>query len=313
MLMYGFIIINNKMNIFERIIRFILPEKSREVALVLGGGGARGFAHIGAIEALEERGYVIHSVAGTSIGALIGGLWAAGKMKEVKEIVLKLNKKEVLSLMDVSIGLNHLMSGEKLLTVFNQLVGDKKIEDLPVNFCCSASDLVSGKEMVFREGSLKMAMRASISIPCFFKPVKYHRHIYVDGGVHNTLPLDRVERKKGDWLFAVNASAPDRRFAPAFVPKLKKPHEGKFGKILDSLPFHNSDFSENAMNIAVRVANLSVQANAQMAIKLIPPDLCVDIPMDRFGLLDFDKGEEIIQFGKDEMNRKLDEFEGGKS
>ena len=156
------------MSIFGRIKRLFLSPKSHEVALVLGGGGARGIAHIGAIEALEERGYVIHSVTGTSIGALVGGLWAAGKMKELKDIVLKLNKKEVLSLMDISIGLNHLMSGEKLLMVFNQLVGDRKIEDLPVNFCCSASDLVSGKETVFRRGSLKMAMRASISIPCFF-------------------------------------------------------------------------------------------------------------------------------------------------
>jgi NTE family protein len=300
------------MSIFGRIKRLFLSPKSHEVALVLGGGGARGIAHIGAIEALEERGYVIHSVTGTSIGALVGGLWAAGKMKDLKEIVLKLNKKEVLSLMDVSIGLNHLMSGEKLLTVFDQLVGDRKIEDLPVNFCCSASDLVSGKETVFRRGSLKMAMRASISIPCFFKPVKFHRHIYVDGGVHNTLPLNRVARIKGDWLFAVNASAPDRRFAPAFVSKIRKHREGKFGKFLDSISFHNNEFSENAMNIAMRVASLSIQANAQLAIKLIPPDLCVDIPMDRFSLFDFDKGEEIIRFGKDEMNRKLDEFEKGK-
>ncbi|MCH3970277.1 MAG: patatin-like phospholipase family protein [Prevotella sp.] len=300
------------MNIFERLKQLVLPGRSHEVALVLGGGGARGFAYIGAIEVLEERGYVIHSVAGTSIGALIGGLWAAGRMKEVKEIVLKLNKKEVLSLMDVSIGLDHLMSGEKLLTVFNQLVGDTKIEDLPVNFCCSASDLVSGKEMVFRKGSLKMAMRASMSIPCFFKPVKDHRHIYVDGGVQNTLPLNRVARKKGDWLFAVNASAPDRKLAPAFVTKLKKPREGKFGKFLDNLPFHYRDFSENAMNIAMRVASLSIQANVQMEMELIPPDLCADIPMDRFGLFDFDKGEELIRFGRDEMSRKLDEFEQGR-
>lgn len=284
------------------------PRKKKNVALALSGGGARGYAHIGAIEVLLQRGYLITSVAGTSMGALVGGLFAAGKLDEMKDRVLNLNKKEVLSLMNISLGLDHVASGERLMASIDEMVGESLIEALPINFCCCASDVVSGKEKVFREGSLKTAIRASISIPCFFKPVSDGTHIYVDGSVHNTLPLDRVMRHKGDLLVAVNVSAPDDESFDAYL----KPHNqynNTENSLLSRLPFMKYRFSANYMNMALRVARLSIQNNTQMSIRLTPPDVCASIPMNRFSLFDLDKAADIIQYGRDEMSRQLDAFE----
>ena len=254
----------------------------RDVALVLSGGGARGYAHIGAIEELERRGYHITSVAGTSIGALVGGLYAAGKLQELKSIVLGINRKEMLHIMDISPGFNHLMSGNKLMDILNELVGDTRIEDLPKNFCCVASDLSDGSEKVFYEGMLSQAIRASISIPCFFKPVIEGHHVYVDGSIHNTLPLNRVQRHPHDILVAVNVSAPD------------------------DTPWTSTD---NYFKMAVRVSQVAVITNTQMAMKITPPDICVDVPLTKFGMMEFNNAEEIIDYGREEMARQLDAFE----
>ena len=171
-------------------IRGMFPGRHRgkDVALVLGGGGARGIAHIGAIEVLEERGYHITSVAGTSMGALVGGLYAAGQLDELKCRILNLDRKQMVSIMDVSLGLDHIASGRHLMRLINSLIGDVMMEDLPIPFCCCATDVVGGREHVFRSGRLSTAIRSSISIPCVFKPVSKDGHIYVDGSVHNTLP-----------------------------------------------------------------------------------------------------------------------------
>ena len=285
-----------------------LRHQPQQVALALSGGGARGFAHIGAIEVLLERGYNITSIAGTSMGALVGGLYAAGRFPELKSLVMGLDKKQVLQIMDISLGLDHIASGQKLMSILDDLIDNERIEELPVKFCCSASDVVSGQEVVFRDGSLKQAIRASISIPCFFKPVSSDGHIYVDGSVHNTLPLDRVERKKGDLLVAVNASAPDDEPYHTYL-KRAEPRTEAEKSIRQRLPFLKIEFSENYLNMALRVARLSVQNNTLMALRLTPPDIYAALPMNRFSIFDFDKAEEIIGYGRDEMNRRLDDYE----
>lgn len=290
---------------------FMVPCRTKDVALVLSGGGARGYAHIGTIEVLQERGYHITSVAGTSMGAMVGGLFAAGKLNEMKEQVLRYSKKDFLSLMDVALGLDHVASGAKLMALLNDMIGDRLIDQLPVDFCCCATDVMSGEEKVFRDGLLKTAIRASISIPCFFKPVNEGNHIYVDGSVHNTLPLDRVIRHKGDSLVAVNACAPDDELFAAYRKSCSSSDDTE-KTVFRKLPFLKWKFSENYMNMAMRVARLTIQNNTQMALRLTPPDICANIPMSSFSLFDFDKGAEIIQYGRDEMSRKLDAFERGR-
>lgn len=181
----------------------------KEVALVLSSGGPRGFAYIGAIEELERRGYRITSIAGTSIGSLIGGIYAAGKLEELKKWLFELDSWKVFTLMDLSIGKNHLMKGDKLIKAIQQIVPEVDIEDLLIPFKAVATDLYTGEEVVFDSGSLFRAIRASISIPSLFRPVKYGYRTLIDGGIANTLPLSRVHRTRNDILVAFNVNDVD--------------------------------------------------------------------------------------------------------
>ena len=139
-------------------------EKAR-VALVLSSGGARGYAHVGAIKALEERGYRIASVAGASMGALVGGVYCTGKLDELTEWFCKLTKREVLSLIDVSLAKSYVMKGEKLMNTIGTMVNDARIEKLDIPFRAIAADLVTQREVVFSKGSIERAIRSSISMP----------------------------------------------------------------------------------------------------------------------------------------------------
>ena len=181
----------------------------KEVALVLSSGGPRGFAYIGAIEELESRGYKITSVAGTSIGSLIGGMYAAGKLPEVKDFLFSLNGWKVFGLMDISISINHLVKGDKVIEALKEIVPDVNIEDLSLPYKAIATDLLTGEEVIFDRGNLFEAIRASISIPSLFRPVKMGMRTLIDGGIANTMPLNRVDRSGHDILVAFNVNDVD--------------------------------------------------------------------------------------------------------
>ena len=186
-----------------------MEQNKKNVALVLSSGGPRGFAYIGAIEALEEHGYTITSIAGTSIGSLVGGIYAAGKLAEFKEWLYSLNAWEVFSLMDLSIGKNHFVKGERIIEAIMEIVPNVNIEDLPIPYRAVATDLYTGREVVFDHGPLFRAIRASISIPSLFRPVKYGLTTLIDGAIVNCLPLNRVERTEGDLLVAFDVNDVD--------------------------------------------------------------------------------------------------------
>ena len=181
----------------------------KDVALVLSSGGPRGWAYIGAIEELESRGYNITSVAGTSIGSLIGGIYAAGKLDEVKQWLYGLDAWKVFGLMDISISKNHLVKGDKVIEALKGIVPNVDIEDLAIPYRAVAADLYTGEEVVFDRGPLFDAVRASISIPSLFRPVKYGYRTLVDGGIVNTMPLDRVVRHEGDIVVAFDVNDVD--------------------------------------------------------------------------------------------------------
>lgn len=183
--------------------------KTKDVTLVLSSGGPRGWAYIGAIEELERRGYNITSVAGTSIGSLIGGIYAAGKLAEVKQWLFTLDAWKVFSLMDLSISKNHLVKGDKVIGALKEIVPDINIEDLRIPYRAVAADLYTGEEVVFDRGPLFDAIRASISIPSLFRPVKYGFRTLVDGGVVNTMPISRAVRHEGDMLVAFDVNDVD--------------------------------------------------------------------------------------------------------
>ncbi len=183
--------------------------KTKDVALVLSSGGPRGWAYIGAIEELESRGYKITSVAGTSIGSLIGGIYAAGKLEDVKEWLFSLDAWKVFGLMDLSISKNHIVKGDKVIDAIMEIVPNVNIEDLNIPYRAVAADLYTGEEVIFDRGPLFEAVRASISIPSLFRPVKYGFRTLVDGGVVNTMPIDRVIRSGNDILVAFDVNDVD--------------------------------------------------------------------------------------------------------
>ncbi|MBO5499107.1 MAG: patatin-like phospholipase family protein [Bacteroidales bacterium] len=183
--------------------------KTKDVALVLSSGGPRGWAYIGAIEELESRGYNITSIAGTSIGSLIGGIYAAGRLPEVKEWLFSLDAWKVFTLMDISISKNHLVKGDKVIGAIKEIVPDINIEDLHIPYRAVAADLYTGEEVVFDRGPLFEAIRASISIPSLFRPVKYGFRTLVDGGIVNTMPIDKVPRNGQDILVAFDVNDVD--------------------------------------------------------------------------------------------------------
>ncbi len=178
----------------------------KDVALVLSGGGPRGFAYIGAIEELQSRGYNITSIAGTSIGSLIGGVYAAGKMPQVKQWLFSLDFWNMYALIDFSFSLNHLVKGDRVIEALKGIVSDINIEDLKIPYKAIATDLYTGEEVVFSKGPLFDAIRASISIPTLFKPVEYRDSLLIDGAMSNCLPINRVERKNGDILVAFDVN-----------------------------------------------------------------------------------------------------------
>ncbi|WP_204355754.1 patatin-like phospholipase family protein [Marinobacter bohaiensis] len=184
--------------------------RRRTCALVLGSGGARGYAHIGAVEVLEERGYDIVAIAGCSMGSLIGGVYAAGKMQDYKDWVTGLKQLDVLRLLDVSLSPAGAIRGEKVFSVVRDIIGDTLIEDLPMAYTAVATDLLAHKEIWFQEGSLHQAIRASIAIPGVVTPVVFNGRVLVDGGLLNPLPIIPTIAAHADYIFAVNLAGEDR-------------------------------------------------------------------------------------------------------
>ncbi len=189
----------------------------KNVALALASGGPRGFAYIGAIEELQRRGYTITSVAGASAGALVGGIFAAGGLPQFKEWLCSLDPVKVMSLVDVSISLNSFVKGQKVMDTIKERVPEVNIEDLPIPFTAVATDLYTGEEVLFQSGPLFEAIRASISIPSMFAPVKWQGRTLIDGGIVNTFPLNRAKRTPGDILVGFNVNEIDSAEINAFL------------------------------------------------------------------------------------------------
>lgn len=283
----------------------------KKIALVLSGGGARGLAHIGAIETLESHGYEITSIAGCSMGALIGGMYAAGKLPEVKDWVLALDRRKVLSLVDFSLSLTHLVKGDRVMEALKEIVPDVNIEDLPIPYTAVATDWNSGKEVIFDHGSLYDAIRASISIPLFLNPVRRENMLLVDGGLVNSLPLNRVVRHSGDLLFGINVSTHDYQgelLMQQFVEK-KLLSKSMPAAVMNRIMKHFEGININYVTLLMRTIAIMLEQNTRQQILISRPDLVVQVPMKRYGVFDFDKAAAILQIGKHKTSRALRRFE----
>ena len=283
----------------------------KKIALVLSGGGARGLAHIGAIETLESHGYEITSIAGCSMGALIGGMYAAGKLPEVKDWVLALDRRKVLSLVDFSLSLTHLVKGDRVMEALKEIVPDVNIEDLPIPYTAVATDWNSGKEVVFDHGSLYDAIRASISIPLFLNPVRREEMLLVDGGLVNSLPLNRVVRHSGDLLFGINVSTHDYQgelLMQQFVER-KPLSKSMPAAVMNRIMKHFEGININYVTLLMRTIAIMLEQNTRQQILISRPDLVVQVPMKRYGVFDSDKAAAILQIGKHKTSRALRRFE----
>lgn len=282
-------------------------KNNKEVALVLSTGGARGLAHIGAIDQLTDMGYHIHAVAGTSMGALVGGMYAAGRLEDFKKWMESVDKKKVLSLLDFSLSISHLMKGDRVINEMMSVIPDVSIEDLEIPYCAIATDAVTGTEVVFTKGSLYEAIRASISLPLFFNPVRDGERILIDGGLVNPLPLNRVKRIKNDLLVGVNVSGHDYRGQVELKRIIREQGEKSRVRLLLNkiLP---EDLDMNYYTLLNRSISIMINKNAQLAMKLTPPDILVDIPMNRYNTFDFDKYIRLSSIGRNKTKKAVEHF-----
>ena len=281
-------------------------DAGRDVALVLSSGGARGLAHIGAIEELLAQGYHITSIAGCSMGALIGGVYAAGKLEDFREWMKTIDRKKMLDLTDFSFSLNHLVKGSRIIEAIMEFVPDVPIEDLPIPYCAVATDWISGQEVVFRKGSLFEAIRASISLPTFYEPVRRDGMILIDGGVTNPIPLNRVERREGDLLIGIDVSGHDYKAQWDIQQELQEKRKRSTSlsqQILNRLLPDNLDF--NYYTMLSRVSSLMIRQNSLLMAQLTKPDVLVDIQMARYGGFDYDKSEKLIAIGRQKTRQAL--------
>ena len=279
----------------------------RDVALVLSSGGARGLAHIGAIDALLANGYHITSICGTSFGAVVAAMYATGHLEDFKTWMQTIDRKKISALTDFKPGLSYFVKGHRIIEELAKISPDCDIETLPIPFACIATDWKTGREVVFRKGSMWRAVRASISIPGTLEPIEMDGKILIDGGITNPFPLNRVRRNKDDLLVGVNVSGHDYGsiWQRKEIAKQKAIQSNKVLQILARL-FPDSRLPLiNFYSLLDQTVSIAIAQNARRQIALTPPDILVDIPMRRFSGNDYDKFEQIRKLGEKKTEKIL--------
>jgi len=282
------------------------------VSLALGSGGARGYAHIGVIEALEARGYQINCIAGSSMGALIGGLYASGALESYKNWVEGLSRLNIIRLLDVTFSMGAIR-GERLYEKLSNLTGNPKIEDLPIQFTAVATDIVHQKEVWFQRGSLMEAIRASIAVPGVFTPVVEEHRVLVDGGVLNPLPIVPTVAAHSDLIIAVdlntNPVMPEVKLPHPRIDEARRFEDGIFSFLKSKDP-EDSKFKLDS-NIDIIMSSLEVMQGSLSQYKIAgyPPDLLINIPSEVCRFHDFHRAKDVIEVGRKVADKALDDLE----
>ena len=283
--------------------------QGEKVALVLGAGGARGFAQIGVIEALEARGLNVVAVSGSSSGALVGGIYAAGKLREFREELVRMSRGRFLRLLDPAMGQPGILHGSALVDAMKEVVGNPPIESLRLMFTAVAVDLQRHRVVWLRSGPLWDALRASFAIPGLFTPHEVDGRALVDGGLLAPLPITATRLSGAHRLVAVDMhSFPDRPPGEPAEPEAP-PHEdslmerfgGWFGKRLAG--------DRDAMGIVELMSRSLDTMQAQIArveLALDPPELLIRIPRDACQFYEFWRAAELIDIGRAEAEKALD-------
>lgn len=287
------------------IINYFYKSMRKKVALVLGSGGARGIAHIGVIRALINHGFEISSIAGTSMGAVIGGVYAAGKLDEYETWMRSLSRLGVFNLVDFTMSTQGIIKADRVLKEIRKFVPDRNIEELPVKYAAVATDIINREEVVITEGSLFEAIRASVSIPLVITPLKKNDTLFVDGGILNPVPVNRVFRQKGDILIAVNvnASLPYRKPAASEIESghFEQLYSGKlfdFHANLEKLFPSGKKESTGFLALIRDSSSLMLSQIAKLTLEMNPPDVLIEISRHACGTFDFYKAQELIELGE---------------
>jgi len=269
----------------------------KSVSLVLGSGGARGLAHIGVIQWLEDNNYKIESISGCSIGALIGGFYAAGKLEEYVKWLDELDTLSMLSLLDFK-GVGGLCSGEKLFSKLEEVIGDPKIEDLAIKFTAVATNIEAEKEVWIREGSLLSAIRASISLPLFFTPHTHNGRLLIDGGALNPVPIAPTMSDNTDLTIAINLGGESCNRPIKKKRKKEKKLTSKIKEYMQSISLPQSLTAEQGIYTVANKSFETMQGSiAKMKLAAYPPDIEINIPRDICATFDFHLLRELRTYG----------------
>ncbi len=283
--------------------------KREKIALVLGSGGARGYAHIGVIEEFSKY-FDIVAISGSSMGALIGGLYACNKLDEYKNWVLGLDVVDVVKLLDFSFSSKGFISGEKVFGVIERMIGNVMIEELPLSYTAVAVDITKKREVWFQKGNLLDAIRASIAIPTIFTPKEIDGSLYVDGGVLNPLPIAPTFAHRVDKTIAVNLGAKAQKIDLS-IPKKELEKENRIKKGFIELMqnvFEKKEKSISLFGIMTQTIDIMQEILLECKMRAFSCDYIIDIPVNVCDFYEFHKAYEIIEFGRNEAKKALKEL-----
>lgn len=305
-----------------------MNKPKQTVSLILGGGSARGLVHIGVIEVLLERGYDIRSISGCSIGALVGGIYATGKLPLYRDWLKGLDKTSVFRLLDFSFQRTGLFKGDRIIDALLEIIGEHKIEDLPIKYTAVATDIDREKEIWFVDGSLFQAIRASIAIPSFFTPHVYRGMHLLDGGLLDPLPIAPSAGDNTDITIAVNLNAKSR------TARQKEIDDTHFSQIpTDTDPKWHEKISsyldrfipDKVPNLLLPVERLNLIELMSQSIEMMQntiahsrmaahrADILIEIPRDLTGFFDFHRSEMLVAYGRLRAEAALDHWEQSKN
>ncbi len=280
-------------------------KNEKTVSLVLGSGGARGLAHIGVIHWLEANDFKIKSISGCSMGAVVGGIYAAGKLDDFESWVRAITKVDIVTLLDLSWKKSGLVKGDKIINTLTELVGDVAIEDLPIKYTAVAADILNEKEVWLNSGKLFDAIRASISLPLFFTPFRYKDVDLIDGGVLNPVPIAPTFSDETDLTIAVNLggrvdSKEKITIDENSISENESPFTQKITEFVES--FRDSTVNHinrewGAYDIANQAFDAMQSTIARQKLAAYPADYFIEIARNACGTLEFNLASEMIELG----------------
>ncbi|CAH6838277.1 Serine protease [Vibrio chagasii] len=277
---------------------------AKTISLVLGSGGARGLVHVGVIRWLIEHGYEIKSISGCSIGALIGGVYAAGKLDEFEEWITSIDQSDMTMLLDFSWQSSGMFKGDKIIDSLRQLIGEIAIEELPIPYTAVAANVAEEKEVWLKSGSLFDAIRASISLPLFFTPHVINGEELIDGGVLNPVPIAPTFGDNTDVTIAVNLGGEPELLKQEVTPVSLSTKESnlhdKVANFIDNLGNNvksKMSFNFAAYDIANQAFDAMQSTIARQKLAAYPADITLEVPRNACGTLEFERSKEMIDRG----------------